>query len=43
MYSFILGHVLNLKAIYGDKVRNHKLESENLTLLLRRGNLKTAG
>ena len=40
---FILGHALYLKAIHGGKVKNDKLDSEKLALLLRGGNFATAG
>ena len=40
--SFILGHALYLKAIHGGKVKNDKLDSEKLALLLRGGNFATA-
>lgn len=39
---FILGHALYLKAIHGGKVKNDKLDSEKLALLLRGGNFATA-
>lgn len=39
---FILGHALYLKAIHGGKVKNDKLDSEKLALLLRGGNFTTA-
>ena len=35
---FVLGHALYLKAIHGGKVKNDKLDSEKLALLLRGGN-----
>lgn len=38
---FILGHALYLKAIHGGKVKNDKLDSEKLALLLRGGNFAT--
>ncbi len=40
--AFILGHALYLKAIHGGKVKNDKLDSEKLALLLRGGNFATA-
>lgn len=40
--TFILGHALYLKAIHGGKVKNDKLDSEKLALLLRGGNFTTA-
>ena len=39
---FVLGHALYLKAIHGGKVKNDKLDSEKLALLLRGGNFATA-
>jgi len=39
---FVLGHALYLKAIHGGKVKNDKLDSEKLALLLRGGNFTTA-
>ena len=38
----MLGHALYLKAIHGGKVKNDKLDSEKLALLLRGGNFATA-
>lgn len=39
---FVLGHALYLKAIHGGKVKNDKVDSEKLALLLRGGNFTTA-
>ena len=39
---FVLGHALYLKAIHGGKVKNDKVDSEKLALLLRGGNFATA-
>ena len=39
---FVLGHALYLKAIHGGKVKNDKLDSEKLAMLLRGGNFTTA-
>ena len=39
---FVLGHALYLKATHGGKVKNDKLDSEKLALLLRGGNFTTA-
>ncbi len=39
---FVLDHALYLKAIHGGKVKNDKLDSEKLALLLRGGNFATA-
>ncbi len=39
---FVLGHALYLKAIHGAKVKNDKVDSEKLALLLRGGTFATA-
>jgi transposase len=40
--TFVLGHALYLKAIHGGKVKNDKVDSEKLALLLRGGNFTLA-
>jgi transposase len=39
---FVLGHALFLKAIHGGKVKNDKIDSEKIALLLRGGNFALA-
>ena len=36
--TFVLGHALAMKAIHGGKVKNDKLDSEKIAMLLRGGN-----
>ena len=40
--TFVLGHALAMKAIHGGKVKNDKLDSEKIAMLLRGGMLPQA-